>query len=117
LNSSFDATVEDRVYHLLNPYPCSYDEYLNAIRSAGLAFEVVSWADFVETIGHRTDSKNPLVSLSSFLEGNLAKRLNLEPSHFETKRTAERCAILRRCPRIDATLIRLYVEHWKKTMG
>ncbi|CAF2089670.1 unnamed protein product [Rotaria magnacalcarata] len=116
LKSSFDLSTgaDQRVYHLLNPRVISYENYLSFLQAAGLDFHPVSPKEFVNTILTTKDLSNPLIKLSSFLEQIFSKKDTSKSSKYETVKTVERCEILKNCPTIDANLIKLYLNHWKK---
>ncbi|UJR19353.1 hypothetical protein I4U23_022482 [Adineta vaga] len=116
LKSSFQASIStnERVYHLLNPYLITYNDYLNSLRTAGLNFDTVSPKAFIDAILTTTDKTNPLVKLSSFFEQSCSDNGILELSKYETIKTTEKCEILKNCPKIDSNLIKLYLNYWKK---
>jgi thioester reductase-like protein len=116
LKSSFQTSVpaKERVYHLLNPHLIPYDHYLDLLRAAGLKFDTVSPKAFIDAILATTETTNPLVKLSSFLEQSFGENGLLQLSKYETKKTTERCEILQNCPRIGSNLIQLYLDYWKK---
>jgi hypothetical protein len=116
LKSSFDisTSADQRVYHLLNPHSITYEDYLNCLQQAGLRFDRVSSKEFIDSILNTNDLTNPLIKLSSFLEQVYSKKDLSKISKFETIKTVQECEILKNCPRIDANLIRLYLNYWRK---
>ena len=112
LKSSFDnsTSADEHVFHLLNPNPIKYEEYLQALRQAG--FDIVAPKAFVQTILTTKDLSNPLIKLSSFFEQVYLNKSNV--TTFQTDKTVQRCHILKNSPKIDSNLIRLYLNHWQK---
>lgn len=109
LKSSFHP----RVYHLLNPHSITYEEYLNCLRKAGLQFNTVSPNQFLERILNAKATTNPLVKLSSFFEQIYSTSNAFKLSTFQTRKTVQRCAILKHCPPINSDLIVLYLNYWR----
>lgn len=105
---------DECVYHLVNPHSITYEQYLQSLRSAGLHFNVVSPSEFLQAIATSSDSNNPLIKLFSFLEKVFCERGRTKLLTYETLKTTMKCEILRSCPPIDAKLIQLYLNYWKK---
>ena len=116
LKSSFQTTIPDneRVYHLLNPYSITYDEYLTSLRTAGLTFDTVPPKSFIDAISTTADATNPLIKLLPFFEQSFNEKGILELSKYETTKTTGKCEILKNCSPIDSNLIELYLNYWKK---
>ncbi|CAF3376398.1 unnamed protein product [Rotaria sp. Silwood2] len=98
LKSSFQISIPttERVYHLLNPYVITYDNYLNLLREADLNFDTVSPKIFINAILTTIDTTNLLVKLSSFFEQSFNKNGILELLKYETVKTVERCEIFKK---------------------
>ena len=111
---SFNSSDHD-VYHLVNPHSLSYQEYLQALHQAGFTFQSVSPKEFLDSILNNSDLSNPLIKLSSFLEQRFFNKQKSKFPTFLTEKTAEKCDILKNCPRIDSNLIELYANYWKKS--
>ena len=111
---SFNSSDHD-VYHLVNPHSLSYQEYLQALHQAGFNFQSVSPKEFLDSILNNSDLSNPLIKLSSFLEQRFFNKQKSKFPTFLTEKTAEKCDILKNCPRIDSNLIELYANYWKKS--
>ncbi|UJR29759.1 hypothetical protein I4U23_017307 [Adineta vaga] len=107
------SSKDQHVYHLLNPQNIKYDNYLNSLRESGLDFDIISKEEFLNSILTTTDTTNPLIKLSSFLEQIYKKKDNSKSSKFETKKTVEDSQVLKNCPSIDSNLIKLYLNYWK----
>lgn len=105
------TSVNEHIYHVVNPNTISYEEYLYALRQAGLTFEIVSPKEFVHAISITEDLSNPLIKLSSFFEQVYLQKSNCPT--FQTGKTLQRCEILKNCPKIDSNLIQLYINYWK----
>lgn len=116
LKSSSDTSlsIDERIYHLLNPNTIKYEDYLFYLRQVDLSFECVPPKDFIETILKTADTKNPLIKLSSFFEQIFTKKDFKKMPTYETIKTTEKCEILRNCPHIDSNFIKLYLNYWKK---
>ncbi|CAF1084633.1 unnamed protein product [Adineta ricciae] len=116
LKSSFQTTISDneRVYHLLNPFLITYDEYLTSLRAAGLTFDTVPPKSFINAISALANTTNPLVKLLPFFEQSFSEKGILKLSKYETTKTTGKCEILRNCSPIDSNLIELYLNYWKK---
>lgn len=114
LKSSFEISNGQRVYHLLNPHTVSYDDYLSFLGAANLDFKIVTTKEFMDTILTSKDLNNPLIKLSAFFEQIFSKKDRSKSTKFETIKTTEICSILKNCPSIDATLIKLYLNNWRK---
>ena len=113
LKSLFHTPIHRRVYHILNPYTITYDNYLNCLRKAGLQFNTVSPDQFLEIILSSKDTTNPLVKLSSFFQQIYSNSNTFKLSTFQTRKTVKRCAILKHCQPINSDLILLYLNYWK----
>jgi hypothetical protein len=113
LKSSFHTSIHRYVYHIVNPYSITYEDYLNCLRKAGLQFNTVSPDQFLEIILSTKDTTNPLIKLSSFFEQIYRKNNTFKSSIFQTRKTVKRCAILKHCPPINSDLILLYLNYWK----
>jgi hypothetical protein len=116
LKSSFDisTSVDEHVYHLLNPNIIKYQDYLHSLTEAGLTFDTVSPKEFLDAILTTKDMSNPLIKLSSFFEQIFIKKEKSKSTKFETVKTVQRCDILKNCPTIDSNLIKLYLNYWTK---
>jgi hypothetical protein len=114
LKSSFDisTSVDEHVYHLINPNITKYQEYILSLQQAGLTFDIVSPKEFVDAILTTNDLSNPLIKLSSFFEQIYLNKSNF--TIFQTEKTVKKCDILKNCPKIDSNLIKLYLNYWKK---
>lgn len=106
-------SAEQHVYHLLNPHVIAYQDYLQALRQAGLDFQTVTKEEFLQEISTSADRANPLIKLVPFLEQIFTKVNRSSPIEFETTRTVQHSRILQACPPITSQLIQRYLKHWK----
>ena len=113
-SSELSTSPDEHVFHLLNPHPITYEQYLHSLRQAGLNFQTVSPNEFLQTILNTKDLSNPLVRLSSFLEQAYSTKDKTNLSKFQTSQTVQKCPILDQSPKIDSNLIRLYLNYWTK---
>ncbi|KAJ6624936.1 L-aminoadipate-semialdehyde dehydrogenase [Mycena sp. CBHHK59/15] len=105
------------VYHIVNPnVSASWDDMLQGLKSAGLKFDVVDRAEWVNRLA-RSDPdgvKNPTIKLLPFFQMRYAKAPR-QPMVFETVKTAKAAPSIGASPPISLDLVGKWVAHWRKT--
>ncbi|CZR55073.1 related to nonribosomal peptide synthetase MxcG (component of the myxochelin iron transport regul [Phialocephala subalpina] len=114
---------EQVVYNLVNPSSFSWrEEFLPALKAAGLKFDVLSWEDWLEKVEAEEDIEmNPSRKLLGFWSGK--RRVGEQGTEgeiqrevkFETKEAVLKSKALRNAPRVvDGDLVGRLVEAWKE---
>jgi thioester reductase-like protein len=109
------------VYNLVHPRPFSWrEEFLPALKSAGLEFETVPWEDWVRRLASsETDvEKNPSRKLLGFWERRAQEKSSGKKGsevHFETKRAEAASGALRRADRVvDGDMVEKLLKNWRQ---
>lgn len=69
LHTAYLSTNRDQsVYHIVNPRLIQWDDVLQAMKEAGMTFDIVSPPEWVESLAQ--DDKNPAYTLMGFYETN-----------------------------------------------
>ncbi|RIB18058.1 male sterility protein [Gigaspora rosea] len=106
-----------RVNHILNPKHVTWNEILKSLQQSGIDFKIVSNKEWLNTLlntpEYQNVDKNPVAALSGFFEKAMSESLDKHEPLFETQKSLSRSLALSNCQKIDAKLIKLYVNHWK----
>ncbi|CAG8507676.1 11285_t:CDS:1, partial [Racocetra persica] len=108
-----------RVNHILNPKRITWNEFLKSLQKSGINFKIVSNKEWLNTLLKTSEyqdvDKNPVAALSGFFEKTMSESSNRsEEPLFETHKSIKRSLTLSNCQKIDAELVKLYINHWKK---
>lgn len=115
LKSSFDTLNDQRIFHLINQYTITYQQYFNYLRLVDLQFNIFSIDQFLQIILNTKDKSNPfIIKLSSFFQQINNNNNIFKLSTFQTLKIIQRSPFLKSCPTMDSNLIRLYLNYWKK---
>ncbi|CAG8676807.1 1720_t:CDS:1, partial [Dentiscutata heterogama] len=110
-----------RVNHIVNPKQVTWNEFLKSLQQSGIDFKIVSNKEWLNTLlntpEYQNVDKNPVAALSGFFEKVMSKSLDKSERHgplFETHKSSNRSLALSNCQKIDARLIKLYINNWKR---
>ncbi|UZP36435.1 hypothetical protein NXS19_004251 [Fusarium pseudograminearum] len=114
------------VFHVSGSHPASWNaEILPSLRSFGLEFEVVSQRTWVDklTSSDPDVSRNPPYKLIEFFKGSthvgdqshaVSTKTPSVPVHLDTSLASKYAPSLAQAGSLDETLMKKYLEYWKK---
>ncbi|KAI9030907.1 hypothetical protein CLU79DRAFT_694734 [Phycomyces nitens] len=103
------VSVEESVYHIVNPHRVSWKDILEAMKESGMTFETVSAKQWVDELAK--DDKNPAFKLMSFYENNLNDSFKMPI--WDTEKTISLSPVIDQSPVFDNNLFSKYILHWK----
>ncbi|OBZ90412.1 Linear gramicidin synthase subunit D [Choanephora cucurbitarum] len=98
------------IYHIVNPHRIHWSDVLQAMKEAGMSFDIVSTAEWIEALNQ--DQSNPCYRLISFYEANF-KNSHFKMPIWKTEETQMLAPVIDRSPVLDAQLFRKYLTHWQ----
>ncbi|GAA5813475.1 hypothetical protein MFLAVUS_006953 [Mucor flavus] len=102
------ANMDQSVYHIVNPHTITWNDVLDAMKDAGMQFDVVSPSEWVDVLSK--DDANPAFKLMSFYESNF--REAFEMPIWETKKTSALTPFISKSPILDSSLFGKFLYHW-----
>ncbi|KAF8587429.1 L-aminoadipate-semialdehyde dehydrogenase [Ramaria rubella] len=110
---------ENICWHIIQPTPVPWLDILNHFEAAGLRFKRVSRREWLESLRNSDPDpiRNPTIKLLAFFEEKYDHD-DLNPPircSFSTIKTEAYCPALRTAPHPDSTLVRKWMDNWKKT--
>ncbi|KAI8987327.1 hypothetical protein BDF20DRAFT_814613 [Mycotypha africana] len=103
------ANAKDSIYHIVNPRLVMWSDVLNAMKLAGMKFDVVSPAEWVESLAQ--DDTNPAYRLISFYETNFKKAFKMPV--WKTEKTSTMAPVIQKSPVLDSTLFGKFLARWQ----
>jgi thioester reductase-like protein len=100
------------VFHIVNPRIIHWSDVLEAMKQAGMKFDIVSPTEWVEFLSK--DQSNPAYTLMSFFEANFNESFKMPI--WKTEHTAETAPVINDCPIVDANLFSKFLTRWE-TVG
>lgn len=110
LRTAYSSADQDQfVYHIVNPKVIDWNDVLQAMRDAGMKFDIVSPADWVEELSK--DDTNPAYKLMSFYETNFKEAFKMPL--WETKKTSTLTPLISQSPILDSNLFTKFLKRWE----
>lgn len=110
LHTAYLSTNRDQsVYHIVNPRLIQWDDVLQAMKEAGMTFDIVSPPEWVESLAQ--DDKNPAYTLMGFYETNFKDAFKMPV--WKTTKTTTLAPILDKTPVVDASLFGKFLKRWQ----
>ncbi|KAI8355141.1 hypothetical protein BD560DRAFT_484452 [Blakeslea trispora] len=98
------------ICHIVNPHRVHWSDVLNAMRGAGMTFDIVPTAEWIEALAE--DQANPCYRLMSFYEANF-KSSSFNMPIWQTEKTKVLAPVIDAAPVLNAQLFRKYLTHWQ----
>lgn len=103
------ANQDQSVYHIVNPQVIDWNDVLQAMKDAGMNFDIVSPAKWVEELAK--DDTNPAYKLMSFYETNFKEAFKMPI--WETSKTSAMTPLISQSPILDSTLFTKFLQRWE----
>lgn len=107
-DQEFLISTEQSIYHIVNPNVIAWNNVLDAMKSSGMSFDIVSFPEWIELLAQ--NSQNPAYKLIGYYETNDTFRM---PA-WSTKKTMEIAPIMKTSPVIDANFFRKFLDFWRE---
>jgi thioester reductase-like protein len=106
------ADKNEYIYHIVNPHTIHWTDVLQAMKDAGMNFDVVSPAEWVEELSK--DNSNPAYRLLAFFTDNFKAEFKMPL--WITKNTTAMAPILAKSPTLSSSLFSKFLKRWE-TVG
>ncbi|GAA5802331.1 hypothetical protein HPULCUR_007795 [Helicostylum pulchrum] len=106
------ANMDQSVYHIVNPNIITWNDVLEAMKDAGMKFDIIPPSEWVDILSK--DDANPAFKLMSFYESNFREAFKMPV--WETKKTSAMAPLITKSPILDTNLFSKFLTHWS-TIG
>ncbi|KIR43110.1 L-aminoadipate-semialdehyde dehydrogenase [Cryptococcus deuterogattii 99/473] len=114
--SSIPSSAE--VYHVLNPYLGSWSDILSGLSAAGLKFDIVSRAEWLDRLSKSNPdvTVNPTYKLLGFYQNRLGKKDERPTLEFKVDRTEKESATMRdQVKKVGPELAAVWAKRWRQS--
>jgi thioester reductase-like protein len=107
--ANLSANRDESIYHIVNPHPIHWSDILDAMKSSGMTFDIISPAEWVKELSK--DDTNPAFRLMAFYEDNFNNSFKMPI--WKTEKTIRIAPILEEAPVLDTRLFSKFLNHWE----
>lgn len=103
------ANRDQSVYHIVNPHLIRWDDILQAMKGAGMKFDIVSPVEWVSAL--EKDDTNPAYKLVGFYLDDFKEPIKVPV--WKTEKTQALSPIISKSPVLDANLFGKFLKRWQ----